>query len=201
MDWEKIATVISAIAAALSAIYAYRANKLSKIANIKADRSNRIARKANEISLSANDLSKEANIMSSKSISIDYDATFNDFHIQLQKNCTELSRLKDDFNNLLTQDRDFILDYVPYIKKDMIHFQIQKQFMRPSKYADHYDVLERLCEDIKGNLGKMLKIAKESNQDRPKEMANFMGWHNEALKIYDRILDDFKEKIAEVSDI
>lgn len=143
----------------------------------------------------------KANKLSSKSISINYDATFNDFHIQLRKNNIDLLRIKNTFNNILTQDREFILDYVPQIKKDMIYFQTQKQFIRPSKYADHYDAIERLCEDIKGNLDIMLKIAKESNQDRPKEMDNFMGWRTEALKIYDRILDDLKEKIAEVSDI
>lgn len=187
-DWIAIiAVVISIITAIVSGIFTWKANKISKNANDKADEANRLSNKANEIS--------------SKSISIDYDATFNDFHIQLQKNCTELFRLKNDFYNLLTQDRNFIIDYMPQIKKDMIRFQTLKQFMRPSKYADHYDVLERLCEDIKGYLDTMLKIAKESNQDRPKEMGNFKGWHTDALKIYDRILDDFEEKIAEVSDI
>jgi len=199
-DW------ITILFSLISLIVACKANSLSKAANKKADRSNRIARKANEISGAANGLSEranrlseEANKMSNKSIRIDYDATFNDFHIQLQKNHIELFRLKNDFNNLLAQDREFILDSIPQIRNGMIRFQTQKQFMRPSKYADHYDVLEYLCENIKGNLDIMLKIAKNSNQDRPKEMANFKGWHIEALKIYDRILDDFEEKIAEVS--
>ncbi|MGH2015312.1 hypothetical protein [Aerococcus urinaeequi] len=198
MDIEEWITILVSL---ISLFVACKANSLSKTANKKADRSNRIAKKANEISLSANDLSKEANMMSSKSISIDYDATFNDFHIQLQKNYTELFRLKNDFNNLLTQDRNFILDYMPQIKKDMIQFQTQKQFMRPSKYADHYDVLEYLCEDIKGNLDIMLKIAKNSNQGRPRKMESFSNWHTNTLKIYSRLLKDFEEKIAEVSGI
>lgn len=192
----------------ISLIFACKANSLSKTANKKADRSDKIARKANKISGAANDLSEranrlseEANKMSSKSISIDYDATFNDFHIQLQKNYTELLRLKNDFNNLLAQDREFILDSIPKIRNSMIRFQTQKQFTRPSKYADHYDVLEHLCEDVKGNLDIMLKIAKNSNQDRPRKMENFSNWNTKTLKIYNRILTDFEEKIAEVSDI
>jgi len=201
-DW------ITILFSLISLIVACKANSLSKTANKKANRSNRIARKANEISSAANDLSEranrlseEANNMSNKSIRIDYDATFNDFHIQLQKNYIELFRLKSDFNNLLTQDREFLLDSIPQIRNGMIRFQTQKQFMRPSKYADHYDVLEYLSEDIKGNLDIMLKIAKNSNQDRPRKMENFLNWNTKTLKLYNRILNDFEEKIAEVSDI
>lgn len=201
-DW------ITILFSLISLIVACKANSLSKTANKKANRSNRIARKANEISSAANDLSEranrlseEANNMSNKSIRIDYDATFNDFHIQLQKNYIELFRLKNDFNNLLTQDREFLLDSIPQIRNGMIRFQTQKQFMRPSKYADHYDVLEYLSEDIKGNLDIMLKIAKNSNQDRPRKMENFLNWNTKTLKLYNRILNDFEEKIAEVSDI
>lgn len=201
-DW------ITILISLISLTVACKANSLSKTANKKANRSNRIARKANEISSAANDLSEranrlseEANNMSNKSIRIDYDATFNDFHIQLQKNYIELFRLKSDFNNLLTQDREFLLDSIPQIRNGMIRFQTQKQFMRPSKYADHYDVLEYLSEDIKGNLDIMLKIAKNSNQDRPRKMENFLNWNTKTLKLYNRILNDFEEKIAEVSDI
>ncbi|SDQ02761.1 hypothetical protein [Carnobacterium viridans] len=122
--------------------------------------------RANKISSEANKRSDEANRLSSKSIAINYDATFNSFNIQLRENKSVVMKLKDNFKEIKSQNKEYMYRSTYWIIEEIVKLQSQKKHMRPSEYHYHYEELESLGEDIKSKCERLKKIVDSSEEKK-----------------------------------
>lgn len=152
--------------------------------------------RANKISSEANKRSDEANRLSSKSIAINYDATFNDFNIQLRVNELKVVKLKEDFKRIKSQNIEYMYRSTYNIMDEITILQSQSKYMRPSEYHYHYEELERLGEDIKSKCERLIKIAGSSEKKSFFKNENFSNLYNETLKNFDLIIKKIEEKIS-----
>lgn len=152
--------------------------------------------RANKISSEANKRSDEANRLSSKSIDINYDATFNDFNIQLRANEIKVMKLKEDFKKIKTKKNEYMHLSTNWITKEITTLQSQKKYMRPSEYHYHYEELESLGEDIKSKCYRFEDMADSSEEENLLKNENFLNLYNETLKDFDLIIKRIEEKIS-----
>lgn len=143
----------------------------------------------------ANDKSDEANQLSSKSIAIDYDATFNDFNIQLRKNMSEIMKLRKDFITMKSQNKEYMSQTTKWIIYTIASLRTQKQFMRPSEYYYHYEELENLGEDIRSQCETLIKIAESSEKENLFNDEIFVENYNETIRYFDLIIKKLEMKI------
>lgn len=185
MKIENIISVASVIIS-LGALWAniYFANKSKN----SEDNANRYAREANE-------KSEESNQLANKSIAINYDATFNDFNIQLKSNKSELIRIRESFKRFKNQNKEFFWLHRGSIIEDITVIQTQKQHMRPSEYYYHYEELESLGEDIKSQCEILEKIVKKSEDEDPIKNKIFIDNYNKTLEYFDLIIKKLEIRI------
>lgn len=143
----------------------------------------------------ANQKSDEANQLSSKAIAINYDATFNDFNIQLRKNILVVIKLREDFKKIKSQKIEYMYRSTNWISKEVIKLQTQKQHMRPSEYYYHYEELESLGEDIKSQCEILEKIVKKSKDEDPIKNKIFIDNYNKTLEYFDLIIKKLEIRI------
>lgn len=145
----------------------------------------------------ANKKSEEANKLSSKSIAINYDATFNDFNIQLKENELDFIKLKDKFKNIKSQNnKEYMYRSINWLTEDLKAIQSQRKYMRPSEYYNHYEELEYLGEEIKINFEIMKKIAETFEGEAFSKNENYTDKYNDTLKVFDLIIKRLETKIA-----
>lgn len=154
------------------------------------------AYKANKISSEANKRSDEANRLSSKSIAINYDATFNDFNIQLRENQSKVVNFKEDLKNIKSQNKEFMYQNTYWIIEEITIMQSQKKYMRPSEYHLHYEELDNLGQDIKSQCEILNKIAETIEGENLFKNENFSKNYNDTLKIFDLVIKSLETKIA-----
>lgn len=152
--------------------------------------------RANKISSEANKRSDEANRLSSKSIAINYDATFNDFNIQLRANEINVMKLKEDFKKIKSQNIEYMYSSTTGIMNEIMTLQSQKKYMRPSEYHYHYEELESLGEDIESKCERLKKIADSSKEKNLFKNENFSNLYNEILNDFDLIIKKIETKIS-----
>ena len=152
--------------------------------------------RSNKISSEANKRSDEANRLSSKSIAINYDATFNDFNIQLRVNELKVVSLKEDFKKIKSQNIEYMYQSTSFMMNEIIILQSQRKYMRPSEYHYHYEELEMLGEDIKDKCYRLEKMVDSSEEKNLFKNENFSNLYNETLKDFDLIIKKIEEKIS-----
>lgn len=170
MNWNlnNCLTIISAVISVVSVYYAYKANQKSD----------------------------EANQLSSKSIAINYDATFNDFNIQLRKNMLEITRLKEDFITIKSQNNwEYMNQTTNWIIDVIVSLQTQKQYMRPSEYYFHYEELENLGEELKEQCRILINIGESSEEEKLLKDKKFVMNYGEGVRLFDLIIKKLKDKI------
>lgn len=147
-------------------------------------------------SCKSNEISKEANKMSKKSISIDYDATFNAFFIQVKKSYEDVSDLKSETNIVKGQPKEFTITKFKYIEETFKVFPSLDVRKRPSKYANHYIWLAEISIDIQTECNIIQKIIRESEENYPEKIESFISRRNTVVEYIDEILS-YLEKIID----
>lgn len=148
-------------------------------------------------SCKSNEISKEANKMSKKSISIDYDATFNAFFIQVKKSYEDVLDLKSETDIIRGQPKELTIQKFEYIENTFRVFPSLDMRKRPSKYANHYIWLAEVSIDIQTECNIIQEIIRESEENYPENIESFMSRRITVVAYIDEILSYLKKIIDE----
>lgn len=172
--WEAIFGLIGLVTGVFSLFLSCSSNRNSKKANQKSD---------------------EANELSKKSLAISYDATFNDFLLQLRGNYSKILSLKHNLEKIPSQNKGFFSTISLAFIVELGQISGQKQYARPSEYSTHYEELENLAQDVISKYDIMGKIIESSDEENPMKSDRFKKQYEEALKIFDAMLNKIETKI------
>lgn len=141
--------------------------------------------------------SRKANLLANKSISIDYDATFNAFFIQVKKSYEDLLDLKSETDIIKGQPKELTIQKFEYIENTFRVFPSLDMKKRPSKYANHYIWLAEVSLDIQTECNIIQKIIRESEENYPENIEFFMSRRITVVEYIDEILSYLKKIIDE----
>ena len=139
----------------------------------------------------------KANKLTSKSISINYDATFNAFFIQVKKSYEDVLDLKSETGIIKGQPKELTIQKFEYIENTFRVFPSLDMRKRPSKYANHYIWLAEVSIDIQTECNIIQEIIIESEENYPENIESFMSRRITVVEYIDEILSYLKKIIDE----